>query len=628
VTWTKTGGNAHAGAFAADTQYTGTVLLTAHPGYTFKGIPETGTGTFAHGNNTPTHEISGDFTTATVTINFAKTAKHVISGRLNLTSRGPAPTAGGTPLTEFDALPSFTGTISWAPGDSNFDAFTSYTATVTLTPGGNYEFDSGVYITHSGGTVGIDSEDGGVITVPISFAALKTRVTQTILTSYIPAPVTGASGISYFNASQYSGNVTWKKGSTPHSGPFAADTVYTAVVTLTPHSGYTFQGMANNAFTYAGATQTSADNYVTSYVVELTFNATTKIPISGSIDLTLYLPAPVRGAQPVTVLGVPVGSSFTGSVTWSPSGSSPWYFAPDTAYTATVTLTPSAGYTFVGGAPSFTHSQSNETPVFAGTGDNRTVTITFVKTAALTPVTLRNLGVYVPKPVVGGTPVRTFTTVQYTAQVSWEKLGIGGQPAYSTEGPAYTPNTPFVAGLTYKATIYLTALPGYSLDRGPDFFSYGDEPSVRIENYPSFTDEGYEVVLFFETPVAPPPPIMISDLNDLWKFVPSPVAGATPLSSFSTGRYVGALSWREPMDGNALLNSPFVKETIYIADIMLTPFPGYAFDEDALYAVGGSPPHHSNIVLPGGASLEDLIVSDDEVYMMFMFLAVPDPEEE
>lgn len=58
--------------------------------------------------------------------------------------------------------------------------------------------------------------------------------------------------------------------------------------------------------------------------------------------------APVKGAKPVTKI---TGDQFTGTVTWSPAVDST--FAASTTYTATITLTPKAGYKLDGVAANF-----------------------------------------------------------------------------------------------------------------------------------------------------------------------------------------------------------------------------------------------------------------------------------
>ena len=146
--------------------------------------------------------------------------------------------------------------------------------------------------------------------------------------------------------------------------------------------------------------------------------------------------APVTGATPVTT--TTAGTGYTGTVTWS---GSPTTFAA-VIYTATITLTPSSGYTLVGvtanfftvaGATSDTNSADSGviTAVFP-------VAPTTISVAAIAGVTA---------PVTGSTPVTTTTAgTGYTGTVAWS-----GSPAT------------FASATTYTATITLTPTSGYTL---------------------------------------------------------------------------------------------------------------------------------------------------------------------
>jgi hypothetical protein len=102
-----------------------------------------------------------------------------------------------------------------------------------------------------------------------------TKVTALALSTLVTAPVKNAAPVTTpINTTQYTGTIVWNTSADAvHTGNFAANTVYKAVVTLTAKTGFTFTGLAANAFTYTGATAvTSAAN---SGVVTITFPATT-----------------------------------------------------------------------------------------------------------------------------------------------------------------------------------------------------------------------------------------------------------------------------------------------------------------------------------------------------------------
>ncbi len=104
-----------------------------------------------------------------------------------------------------------------------------------------------------------------------------TPVDEVVTIAAIPgvtAPGTGATPVTAITAtSQYTGVVTWL----PADTTFAAETVYTATITLTPVTGFTLTGVAADFFTVAGATAT---NPIDSGVVTAVFPATAAAPVT------------------------------------------------------------------------------------------------------------------------------------------------------------------------------------------------------------------------------------------------------------------------------------------------------------------------------------------------------------
>lgn len=85
----------------------------------------------------------------------------------------------------------------------------------------------------------------------------------------VTAPVIGETPVTAITeGKQFTGTVTWS----PEVSTFAASTVYTATITLTPKVGYKLDGVAANFFTVAGAT--SVSNGANSGVVTAVFPAT------------------------------------------------------------------------------------------------------------------------------------------------------------------------------------------------------------------------------------------------------------------------------------------------------------------------------------------------------------------
>jgi len=108
-----------------------------------------------------------------------------------------------------------------------------------------------------------ESDDGG-------------KTSDTVVTlSVIPDVVVPTRGevpiTTSIDTAQYSGTVFWS----PADNPFKAETVYTAIITLTAKSGYTMTGVGADFFTVAGATATNAAD---SGIVVAVFPATAAEP--------------------------------------------------------------------------------------------------------------------------------------------------------------------------------------------------------------------------------------------------------------------------------------------------------------------------------------------------------------
>jgi hypothetical protein len=149
----------------------------------------------------------------------------------------------------------------------------------------------------------------------------------------VTAPVVAATGVtSVTTGNGYTGTVTWA----PNEA-FVAGKVYVATITLTAVGGYSLTGVAANSFTVAGATVT---NSADAGVLTATFTALT-IP-AGSFTVA-GVTAPVTGETPITT--VTAKNEYTGTVAWSSSGVAlVGNFVASTVYTATITLTPVAGF--------------------------------------------------------------------------------------------------------------------------------------------------------------------------------------------------------------------------------------------------------------------------------------------
>jgi hypothetical protein len=397
VAWQTSTGAAHSGSFAAGTVYKAVVTLSAQDGYTFDGVPAN---SFSYTGAT---SVTNEANSGTVTITFPATEAPLVVSARNLNElvitpvRGEARVAGGINTVQY------TGTVAWqtsdgTPFDSYFAASTVYKAVVTLSAQDGYTFD-GVpanSFSYTGATSVTNAADSGTVTITFPATEAPPVVNARNLTALIPAPVRGQSSASYWiSEAQYHGFAVWQTsdGMSVVTSYFEAGRVYKAEVTLSADSGYTFDGIPANSFSYTGAT--SVTNAANSGTVTITFPATEAMAVSAR-DLTGLVTAPVRGAAPVTT--AINAAQYTGSVAWQTSSGAAHSgsFAASTVYKAVVTLSAEIGYTFDGvAANSFSYTGATSVSNAANSG---TVTITF----PATEMAIGGAGVTVLPPAIPG----------------------------------------------------------------------------------------------------------------------------------------------------------------------------------------------------------------------------------
>jgi len=154
----------------------------------------------------------------------------------------------------------------------------------------------------------------------------------------VTAPAVGGTPVIEITpTAQYTGTVVWS----PSDNPFKNSTAYFATITLTPKKGYILEGVAANFFTVVGANKVSNDE--NSGVITAVFPRT-----AGTVDNPATIDIPIEGITPIigqvpktTINPTP---QYTGNVTWSPDDNP--FMAKQ--YTATIRLTPRAGFTLNG----------------------------------------------------------------------------------------------------------------------------------------------------------------------------------------------------------------------------------------------------------------------------------------
>jgi hypothetical protein len=601
--WKVTGGGAAGGLFAADTAYTGTVSLTAVSGYTFTGaaVAFTHAGALKKTGGAPDVQVlynTGD--TVTVIIGFPETGKvpPVPLTDLDLTEKVPRPVRGGTPVGYFSA-PEYTGTAAWTQTDGDvpvngglFAASTAYTAKVSLTAASGWTF-TGVNVKYKDAEVTVSDNSGAAITVTIAFDATglvpAVPVTDLNLTAMVPKPVMSGVPSGWFSAARYSGAAVWTEtnGGAAVGGLFAADTAYTATVTLAAASGWTL-GSPPPSFTHDDKTSVVSaahDNGNGTMTVTITFEATgtvDPVPVDeDDLDLTYMVPTPVRGGTPVGWFSAP---QYTGSVKWTQTASGAEVkdlFQAGINYTAAVTLLAASDRIFDGG--NVRHGGALPDGVTADTtnpSSTITVTIDFPKTTTVQAVPVDDLDLTsnVPAPVMSGVPVVWFSAPQYTGNVTWK-----------TGDTEVEVNGLFAAGTVYKAVVSLTAASGWKFPGISSFATHDGASGVTTESI-----EGGIMTVTVTFPATGSVPASLVTELDLTDMVPRPVRDGTPLRYLTETQYTGTVNWT--VTGGAAVDGLFEVDTYYTAVVRLTAASGWVFGDIDKLSFG------HNKASPGGVS--------------------------
>ena len=246
----------------------------------------------------------------------------------------------------------------------------SLTSTIEMTVSG---LSAGItyYITIT--AIG-DGTNDSLPSVPLPVTTLPTVVTHIVISGVTP-PVAGATPVTTITADpEFTGTVTW---SPTVASTFPGVTIETATITLTPAAGYTLSGVPANSFTVAGAT--TFTNAINSGVITAVFPATgasPNVPVNSRVISGLI--APATGNQRDTTIAL--NAQFTGTVSWSPTMTSSSTYAASTVYTATITLTPAAGYT-LSGVPANSFTVAGAT-TFTNAINSGVITAVFPATAA------------------------------------------------------------------------------------------------------------------------------------------------------------------------------------------------------------------------------------------------------
>ncbi|MBU0936262.1 MAG: formylglycine-generating enzyme family protein [Spirochaetes bacterium] len=107
--------------------------------------------------------------------------------------------------------------------------------------------------------------------------------------------------VSTIETSQYSGTVSWSLA--PSGGVFVVDEAYTATISLTRKHGYTFEGIAADTCTVAGAETVTHPEGSNNLTVTADYPATGRHYYSSNIGILRYVPAGSfqRDSDPVNI---------------------------------------------------------------------------------------------------------------------------------------------------------------------------------------------------------------------------------------------------------------------------------------------------------------------------------------
>ncbi|MCL2761707.1 MAG: hypothetical protein FWD36_00675 [Treponema sp.] len=572
VTWSPT----VIDTFAADTVYTATITLTAKDGFTTEGLAAdffTVAGATPVTYNADRGRITAVFP-ATGSVPPTPIDIFAIAGVT-------PPVLGATPVTTVTETLQYTGSVQWAPNplvpdpSGTFAAATTYIATIRLTalPGFTLNGVAANSFTVAGTAVPAtnDANSGEVTAI---FPATLNAVIDIFTITGVTPPVLGEPpATEVTETDQFTGLVAWSVGGTAFTGDtFAAATVYTATITLTAKTSFTFNGVPANSFTVAG-TSTPATNLAgTNATITVTAVFPETAPAVIDIVNIAGVTPPATGETPVTE--VTETPQFTGEVEWDPEVTGT--FAPSTRYTARIRLTAKPGYTLDGVDEDFFDIPGAESVTYDP--DTGYIIAVFPETTAALPDPVDILAIAgVTPPAVGAIPVTEVTeTAQYTGTVEW-----------SVGGTDFT-GTTFAGEVVYTATIRLTAKTGFT------FTGVGQNTFTVTGAVPPATNPANSGVVTAVFPATAPAVVTLTAIQGITR----PAPGGTPTTTITpTTQFTGTVTWS--VGGIAFTGDTFTNNTTYTATITLTARTGFTFNGVAAaanhFTVAGAVPPVTNL---------------------------------
>jgi hypothetical protein len=515
----------------------------------------------------------------------------------NLQAYVPIPTAGAVPVKNVSTRRDMDISAKWMDilgmditgSLTEFAEGASYKAEITLRARAGWSFDPAVSFAYPMGTVADPpaantAADTRIFRVTYRPTAASQAITGEDLKSYIPKPETGATPVASFSAPRYTGTLEWMEGAGSISGDvFLPLTGYTVVATLRAGPGYTFNGIPEKpvanlevpgVFRYSqseGLIHGAGRGSEIEVIVK--FGNTGPAPVNyvTDYDLQHYVPIPAKDAAPVKIIDRP---ELDGTVVWKDASDlditgSLISFGDGITYKAEITLKAKAGWAFSGTSFKYPDGTTDVQPGDNTAPDVRALSrVTYKAVISPTVITAGDLSGYIPAPVTGVFPVKSFDAsgAGYGGILSWEYK----------DGPYWTgmPGGYFQPGMKYKAKLTLHAAGGYTFSGMAGNFSYsggGVSMSGGTISGSESSIEGIEL----EFPVTGKLPV--TDL-ELTVKVPQPVRGAAPVRNVVSFQYESksGMSWAPNPDGGIFQSGISYKATVTLAAASGYTFAGLA----------------------------------------------------
>ena len=182
------------------------------------------------------------------------------------------PVAGEEAIEEIDNE-QYTGTITWSPDldSKRFLPNTIYTATISLIAKVGYMFDGVTtnFFIVAGASNNSNAANSGVVTA--EFPATGIAIVYRSSIPGVSEPTAGETpSYSVMETSNFTGSISWSPAIS--GGTFAANTIYTATITLQAKPGFTFNGVPENFFhvPYADTTTNAANSNIVTAIFPIT----------------------------------------------------------------------------------------------------------------------------------------------------------------------------------------------------------------------------------------------------------------------------------------------------------------------------------------------------------------------